>query len=268
MASLADVLAHTRQGVEQRKRARPSEVVLEGPAQDHEKISFVDVARPRGDAAGSTRDRNVVIAEFKRASLTRTFVQPDEDPAPYFEAYREGGAAAISVLTEPEFFHGDPADIETAKRTVDVPVLMKDFVIDEYQIYEGLAAGADFVLLIVRILTDEQIDRMLHVVRRHGIEALVEVCSEEDLRRALRFEVDLLGVNSRDLDTLRVDTTVFETLADRLPAKAVRVAESGIKSREQIARLRGLGYDAFLVGEALMSHPQPSEALRELVEIA
>ncbi|MBI2061620.1 MAG: indole-3-glycerol-phosphate synthase [Nitrospirae bacterium] len=259
MPTLKEVLERKRRTIEEKKRRRPADAMLEGPAQDHAKISFVQSVR-------NGHEGNVIIAEFKRASLTKTFLDGEEDPASHFEAYQNAGAAAVSVLTEEHFFHGDLADIETAKRCVDVPVLMKDFVLDEYQICEGLGAGADMVLLIVRLLSDQQLEKFHALTQRLKIEALVEVCSPEDLRRALVIEPELIGVNSRDLDTLRVDTGMFEEMAPLLPAGAVKIAESGIRSPDQIPGLRRLGYDGFLIGEALMAHGDPAGLLRSFVE--
>lgn len=260
MPTLNDVLARKREKIARWKSERSAAVLLEGPAQDHAKISFMEAVRRNPST------RNVVIAEFKRSSLSWDFVDPEEDPSARFETYQEAGASAISVLTDEDFFHGDFDDVETAKRCVDLPVLMKDFVIDEYQIYRGLSAGADFILLIVRLLTDEELNRMMKVVRRLGMEALVEVCSDGDLERALKFSPELIGVNSRDLDTLKVDTGLFERIGGRLPAGAIKVAESGIRSPADIVRLRGLGYDGFLVGEALMSSADPETLLKSLVK--
>jgi indole-3-glycerol phosphate synthase len=172
---------------------------------------------------------------------------------------------AISVLTEPTFFDGAPAHLEAVSAAVDVPLLRKDFIISEYQVLEAAALGADAVLLIAAALDDAGLRTLLDEAARLGLAALVEVHDAGDLRRAAEAGATLIGVNSRNLRTLAVDHGVLDRLAGGWPAGAVAVAESGIRSHDDLVRLVGLGYSAFLVGERLMAAPDPGAALRELL---
>jgi indole-3-glycerol phosphate synthase len=174
------------------------------------------------------------------------------------------GAAAISVLTEPTFFDGCLDHLAAVRGAVDVPLLRKDFVVDEYQVAEAVAFGADAVLLIVGALDDRALTRLLAATNDAGLAALVEVHDREELARALDAGADIVGVNSRNLRTLSVDPAVLETVAAGLPGDVTAVAESGIRSADDIARLSALGYHAFLVGERLIVENDPGAALTVL----
>lgn len=205
-----------------------------------------------------------VIAECKRRSPSRGVLRREYDPAAHAAAYAAAGAAAISVLTEPAFFDGAPEHLAAVRAAVDVPLLRKDFIVSEYQVIEAAALGADAVLLIVGALDDEALRGLLAAARRLGLAALVEVHDRAELRRALDAGAGIVGVNSRNLRTLAVDPGVLEALAPEIPRGVVGVAESGIRTREDIERLGRLGYGAFLVGERLIADPDPGAALREL----
>jgi indole-3-glycerol phosphate synthase len=190
----------------------------------------------------------------------------DYDPAAIARRYERAGAAAISVLTEPTFFDGAPEHLAAVREAVSVPVLRKDFIVDEYQILEARAWGADAVLLIVAALRDAELHALLRAARETALEALVEVHDEGELERACAAGATLLGVNNRSLRTLAVDRDTAARLARRIPSGAIAVAESGLRSRDDLDRLSALGYRAFLVGERLMGTSDPAAALRELVQ--
>ena len=210
-------------------------------------------------------DRVNVIAEVKRASPAKGAIRPGAEPAAVARAYADAGAAAISVLTDARFFLGSPGHLEEARRVVDVPLLRKDFLFEEYQIYRSRALGADAVLLIARVLQRRALSTLIGISRSLDMEALVEVHSEDDIARAVDAGASLIGVNNRDLGTMTTSLETSLRLVGKLPAGAVKVSESGIESRADIDRLRAAGYDAFLVGERLMRDADPGAALRTLV---
>ncbi len=218
-------------------------------------------ARPFG--AALTSPGLQVIAEVKRRSPSAGEMAPGLDPAVQAAAYVAGGAAAISVLTEPDYFAGSLDDLRSVRKTVDVPVLRKDFVVDTRQVWEAKAAGADAVLLIVAVLGGE-VRSMLDVAAEANIAALVEVHTEAECRIAIEAGATIVGVNNRDLNTFVTDLAVAERLAARLPSGIVRVAESGVSSAKGSARMAASGYDAVLVGEALVRSGDPTGLLREL----
>jgi indole-3-glycerol phosphate synthase len=206
-----------------------------------------------------------VIAELKKASPSKGLIRAEfcvEELAWVLEA---AGAAALSVLTDEEFFQGSLENLRRASAAVKVPCLRKDFIVDEFQLLEARANSADAVLLIVAALSQEELTRLALGAHGRGLDVLCEVHDEDELQRAVDAGCDLIGVNTRDLRTFQVDGETAFRLAERLPKNVVRVAESGIRSGEEIARLRAAGYQAFLIGESLMRAERPGEALRELV---
>jgi indole-3-glycerol phosphate synthase len=206
-----------------------------------------------------------VIAELKKASPSKGLIRPEfctEDLAKELET---AGAAALSVLTDEEFFQGSLGNLRMASGVVKIPCLRKDFIVDEFQLLEARANSADAVLLIVAALTDAELNRLALGAGLHGLDVLCEVHDEEESQRALDAGCDLIGVNARNLRTFEVDAETAFRLAKRLPKNVVKVAESGIGSGEDIARLRAAGYQAFLIGESLMRAIAPGEALRALV---
>ncbi len=205
-----------------------------------------------------------IIAEFKRASPSLGDIDVAADPADKARLYERGGAAAMSVLCETPRFKGSPKDLERAKGACALPLLAKDFISTADRLSEVKRAGASAALLIVRYLTDDQLRELISVTRFLGMDALVEAHTSEEIRRALAVGADIIGVNCRDLETLAVDTAVSERLLREVPEGIVRVAESGVKSRADIERLAAAGADAFLIGTALMTSPDPVAKLREL----
>ena len=255
---LAAILAATRAVVETRKTACPRERLAAAAADRHPdgRRMIERLARPASLN---------VIAECKRRSPSRGVLRADYDAAAIAARYEASGAAAISVVTEPTFFDGSLDDLGDVRERVGLPVLRKDFVIDEYQLVEARAAGADAVLLIVSALDDERLRALHEGARALGLVALVEVHSREELDRALALSPELVGVNSRDLRTLRVDLGAALDLVDAIPDDVTAVAESGLSRHEDLRRFRDRGCDAFLVGERLVASPDPGRALGELL---
>jgi indole-3-glycerol phosphate synthase len=206
-----------------------------------------------------------VIAELKKASPSKGLIRAEfcaEELAKELEA---AGAAALSVLTDEEFFQGSLENLRMASAAVKVPCLRKDFMVDEFQLLEARANSADAILLIVAALTNAELNRLALGARLNGLDVLCEVHDEAELQRAWDAGCDLIGVNTRDLRTFKVDAETAFRLAERIPNNAMRVAESGIRSGEDMARLRAAGYHAFLIGESLMRAERPGAALRALV---
>ncbi len=206
-----------------------------------------------------------VLAEIKRASPSAGDIRRDADPVAIAREYEAAGAAAISVLTDREFFAGDIAFLGPCKHATRIPILRKDFLIDPEQVYEGMMFGADAVLLIVAALPGGELATMLQATRNCRVEALVEAHTIEEADRALEAGATLLGVNHRDLRTLAIDMTLTEQIAKRVPAGVVLVAESGIKTSADVRRMGDAGAHAVLVGEHLMRAPSPGVALAELL---
>jgi indole-3-glycerol phosphate synthase len=224
--------------------------------------------QPRDFAAALSMEygaRNRIIAEIKKASPSKGVIRRDFDPSEIALSYEKNGAVAISVLTDETFFQGSLDHLDAVKRSVTIPVLRKDFILEPFQIYEAFACGADAVLLIVAILDDHQLGMLLQLCAELGLAALVEVHNREELSRALDAGSHIIGINNRDLNTFITDIKTTLTLLPAIPENVVTVSESGIQSAGEIQRLRTAGVDAFLIGEALMQSPSPGEALRSLV---
>jgi indole-3-glycerol phosphate synthase len=255
---LAAIVAATRARVEASRERVPSSAL------EREALSR-PTKEGRFRAALNRRHRVNVIAECKRRSPSRGVLRRDYDPATIARAYEARGAAAVSVLTEPSFFDGSLGHLAAVRAAVAVPLLRKDFVIDEYQLLEARAAGADAILLIVAALQAPDLRHLSDAARALGLDALVEVHDERDLDRALAAGATLVGVNNRDLRTLRVDLEASRRLAPLIPEGILKVAESGIRSGRDVAALQQVGYGAFLVGEQFMSAADPGDALGQLL---
>jgi indole-3-glycerol phosphate synthase len=217
-------------------------------------------------AALSRPDRINIIGECKRRSPSRGVIRADYDPVAIARSYEHAGAAAISVLTEPTFFDGALEHLVTVRAAVEAPLLRKDFIVSEYQLFEARAAGADAVLLIVAALDRHDLHRLLSAARDLGLDTLVEVHDEAELARAMNVGADVVGVNNRNLRTLAVDVEASELLIAKMPAHVVAVSESGLKTAADLSRLRQLGYRAFLIGERFMAAPDPGALLADLLE--
>ncbi|MGI9641160.1 MAG: indole-3-glycerol phosphate synthase TrpC [Acidimicrobiia bacterium] len=211
----------------------------------------------RGFARAIARSGLSVIAEIKRRSPSAGVISEALDPVSRAVAYEAGGADAISVLTEPEFFGGSLEDLEAVRGAVAVPVLRKDFTVSPAQIWEARAAGSDAVLLIVAALDDETLASLVAVAREVGVDAIVEAHTIEEVRRAVDARAAIIGVNNRDLATFETDLSVAEGAAGAIPAGVITIGESGVSSVEGASRMHRAGYDAILVGEALVRHEDP-----------
>ncbi|MEA2417691.1 MAG: indole-3-glycerol phosphate synthase [Thermoanaerobaculia bacterium] len=213
--------------------------------------------------AALRHDRINVIAEIKSASPSAGTIVENPDVEAIAAAYKQGGAAAISIVTEPEFFRGSREWIGRAAG--HLPVLMKDFVVEESQLVRGVAAGASAILLLASLLDETQIRDFIHYLDEYSCDAVVEVHDEEELERAITGGARIIGVNNRNLRDFSVDLGASERLAQQIPDGVLRVAESGIKTRADIDRLRAAGFDAFLVGESLLRQDDRAAAVRQLV---
>jgi indole-3-glycerol phosphate synthase len=247
-----------REGVDARKRELPQaalEAQLSGRIED----------RPFQEAL--VRPGLSVIAEFKRRSPSVGAIAPDADIAAQVSAYERGGAAALSVLTDAPHFGGSLDDLRAARSAATLPIIRKDFIVDPYQLYEAAVHGADAVLLIVRALSDRDLQELYEEARALDLDCLVEVHDGDELDRALEADAEVIGINNRDLDEQRVDIqTTFELMPD-VPAGKTVVAESGISGREELMELERVGVDAVLIGGALMLADDPEAKTRELTGV-
>ncbi|MFL6281106.1 MAG: indole-3-glycerol phosphate synthase TrpC [Vicinamibacterales bacterium] len=257
---LGPIVAATRRIVELRETDRPAKALAREQTRTPRGAAFEEALRNDGRNTSAR-----VIAECKRRSPSKGILRTDYDPAAHARAYASAGAAAISVLTEPTFFDGSLEHLRAVRAAVDLPVLRKDFIVTEYQLLEAAVVGADAVLLIVGALVQETLMSLLRASRALSLAALVEIHDDDELRRAVDAGASIIGVNSRNLRTLAVDPGVFDRVAEQLPRHTTMVAESGIRTRQDVARLSRIGYDAFLIGEGLIAQADPGAALRELV---
>ena len=255
MSVLDDIVAGVRSDLAER-RARVSAGDL--------RAALVDVEPARDPMTAFQAVGVSVIAEVKRRSPSKGALADIPDPADLARAYARGGAAAISVLTEPHRFGGTLADLVAVRAAVDTPLLRKDFIVTDYQLVEARAAGADLALLIVAALDDDDLRRLHDTARELGLTVLVEIHDEAEAERAVAIGAALIGVNARNLKTLAVDDQVFGRLAAQLPDDVVLVAESGISGPADVARLAGQGAQAVLVGEALVKDGDPEGAVQAL----
>ena len=219
----------------------------------------------RDFAAALSRGPLQVIAELKRASPSRGVLREDFQPDNIARSYQAAGASALSILTEEHYFLGSLVDLKAARASVHLPVLRKDFIISEYQIYESVASGADALLLIVAALSDEELRSFLVLCRDLRVAPLVEVHDQTELGRAVQAGATLIGVNNRDLKTLEVDLATSFRLRAGIPADCIAVSESGIKTRKDLCRIAEAGYHAVLIGERFMTAAEPGEALRQIL---
>lgn len=245
-----------RESIAHRKRVLP-DVAL--------KLAVGKADAPRDFAGALSRAGFNVIAELKKASPSRGVIREDYAPADLAPKLENAGAAALSVLTEEEFFSGSLADLKTARKAVQIPVLRKDFIVDPWQVWETRAAGADAFLLIAAILSDETLRELLELGRSLGMEPLVEVHTREEVARAIAVGARIIGVNNRDLRNFNVRVETSLELVEAIPEDCIAVSESGLRTHDDLARLRGAGFDAFLIGEHLMKEPDPAVPLRALI---
>jgi indole-3-glycerol phosphate synthase len=252
---IEQLISVAREGVEER-RSRLSQADLES------RLSARQEDRPFNEAL--VRPGLSLIAEFKRRSPSAGDISAAADVSAQVGAYERGGAAALSVLTDERHFGGSLDDLREARAACDLPILRKDFVVDPYQLYEAAVNGADAVLLIVRALADRELREMYGQARDLDLDCLVEVHDGEELQRALELDVDVIGINNRDLDQGTVDVSMTYELMPDVPAGKTVVAESGISSRAELEELERVGVDAVLIGSALMVAPDAEAKTREL----
>jgi len=261
MTFLAEIVAATRRKVREcRSGADLRE--MQRQAEAHVPRGF------RKKLESASRSGIAIIAELKKASPSRGLIRGNFDASSLAGELEQAGAAALSVLTDEEFFSGSLANLRAASAAARVPCLRKDFIIDEFQILEARANSADAVLLIVAALSQQELLMLAKKAREMQLDSLCEVHDEEELGRALDAGCDLIGVNSRNLQTFQVELGTAFRVAPSIPPGVVAVAESGIESGSDIARLRSAGYEAFLIGETLMRAPSPEEALKALSDRA
>ena len=263
MSTRLDKILDTTRATVAAAKARMPLADLEGKASLHQ---------PRGWASALRRrslSETAIIAEIKKASPSKGLIRADCDVAWLAQTYQDGGATALSVLTDEPFFQGSLRNLEIASATVSLPCLRKDFTVDEYQIVEARAHSADAILLIVAALTNVELRRFAAAAHEHALDVLVEVHTADELDRVLDTlgsgGADAIGVNNRDLKTFEVRMETSLELVDRIPPSVVRLAESGITTSEDIDRLRTAGFHAFLIGETLMRQPAPGAALSALL---
>jgi indole-3-glycerol phosphate synthase len=251
------ILEARRIEVDHRKKVLPETALKYG----------VKAAPPvRNFAAALSRDAINVLAELKPASPSRGIIRDPFDAPTLGKSLEAAGAAALSVLTEGEFFRGSLKNLRDARKEIALPVLRKDFIFDPWQVWESRANDADSFLLIVAALSDEQLRDLMALGRELGMEPLVEVHTREELDRALAAGARIVGVNNRDLKTLTVRVETSYDLVEQIPEECIAVAESGLRSHDDLKKLRAAGFDAFLIGEHLMLSPDPAAALRALLD--
>jgi len=255
---LDKILASTRRDVEHRKQFT-NYAELEIRACRHMPRGFARALRQRSQTAPA------VIAELKKASPSRGLIRANFAVAELATMLTDAGAVALSVLMEEHFFQGSLENLQQASAAVSIPCLRKDFIVDEFQLLEARAFGADAILLIVAALEDARLRRLAHAAHVNGLDVLCEVHDVDEVARALDLGCDAIGVNNRNLRTFEVRIETSLELIEHLPREAVRVAESGIHTAAEIALLRAAGYDAFLIGESLMRQDNPGQALANLL---
>jgi indole-3-glycerol phosphate synthase len=259
--SLDQIVAATRARVAKGRRTADVRL-LERRAQEHVPRGFRRALQAKSGSAIA------IIAELKKASPSRGLMRADFDPETLAHELEKAGAAALSVLTDEEFFHGSLDNLRQASSATRLPCLRKDFIVDEFQLLEARACCADAALLIVAALSPPELLNFVRRAREFELDVLCEVHDEEELQRAVDSGCDLIGVNNRDLRTFEVNLQTALRLAEQMPKNIVRVAESGIRSGDDITRLSAAGYHAFLIGESLMKAADPGAALRDLLSEA
>jgi indole-3-glycerol phosphate synthase len=257
---LVKICADTRGEVAHRRAAQPIEAL---------KQKIAAQTKPRGFGRTLMDHVNLhrvaLIAEIKKASPSGGLIRPDFNPPALAAAYRDGGATCLSVLTDKTYFQGEPAHLMAARAAVSLPVLRKDFILDPWQVYESRAMGADCILLIMAALSDDQARELEALARALDMDVLAEVHDEAELRRALGLETPLIGINNRNLKTLKIDLQTAIDLAPQVPPERFLIAESGIRDAEDVRRLVEAGLQCYLVGESLMRQTDVAQAVRDLI---
>ncbi len=236
------------------------------PLQKLIKKSANFVGQLRGFKEAISRPGRInLIAELKKASPSKEILRKDFDPLEIAKSYESSGAAALSVLTDKKFFQGELAHLNAVRKAVNLPILRKDFIIDEYQIYESVCAGADSVLLIAQLLSEEQLEQFSRLCVKLNLDEVCEVHNEEDLDKVLRRDIEVIGINNRNLQTFEEDLQVSARLAKKIPKGKIVISESAIKTSGDVNFLQGLGVNAVLIGEAFMRSEDIEAKVRELM---
>lgn len=260
---ILNVLDQIIEGVQEDLAERKKQVVL------NELMVKISEVNPAIDVLPSLQSSKLsVIAEVKRSSPSKGALAKISDPAELALRYQAGGATAVSVLTEGRKFGGSLADLDAVRSAINIPILRKDFMVDDYQIFESRAHGADIVLLIVAALSDLQLSEFYAIAKSLGMQVLVETHTLEEVERALSLDPEIIGVNARDLTTLKIDLGAFDKLAKAIPAGKIKVAESGISSVAEVISYRKSGAEAILVGEALVKDGDPAQMIQNFINRA
>ena len=260
---ILNVLDQIIEGVQEDLAERKKQVGL------NELMVKISEVNPAIDVLPSLQSSKLsVIAEVKRSSPSKGALAKISDPAELALRYQAGGATAVSVLTEGRKFGGSLADLDAVRSAINIPILRKDFMVDDYQIFESRAHGADIVLLIVAALSDLQLSEFYAIAKSLGMQVLVETHTLEEVERALSLDPEIIGVNARDLTTLKIDLGAFDKLAKAIPAGKIKVAESGISSVVEVISYRNSGAEAILVGEALVKDGDPAQMIQNFINRA
>lgn len=260
MGILDEIVANKRREVIAARNARPIVDLEKSPHFSRPIISLKDALTRQGSSG--------VIAEIKRKSPSKGELNMGISVPHLSTAYAHAGAAALSILTDVRFFAGSNKDVSDAREVNQCPILRKEFIIDEYQLVEARAIGADVVLLIARILSATELKRLAQVAANLGLEVLCEVHEESELEKSMLDEIAHIGINSRNLDTLEIDINSFKRIGELIPSSKIRVAESGISRPETVRELKTLGFSGFLIGENFMKTTDPGRACREFIQQA
>ncbi len=254
---LSKIINEKRKEIEAARLNMPYEKLKELAGKIYVKSSFKrNVSRPH---------HINLIAELKKATPQKGIIRGDFNPLKIALTYQAGGAGALSILTDERFFDGNLKILKELKERITLPLLRKDFIIDEYQVYESVCAGADAILLIADILTDEELARFYKIAKDLGMDVLVEVRSEEDVEKALKSGAAIIGINNRDLNTFKTDLGVTQRLIRLIPENKIKISESGIKTYEDVMFLKSLGINAVLIGETFMKADDIASKMREIM---
>lgn len=254
---LEEILSLKREEIFLEERRNPLDSIKRGKGKKFSSKSLKKKLKKKGIS---------VIAEVKKSSPSHGVILEDYFPENIARSYERNGASAISVLTEKNFFLGDDLHLSSIKKLVNLPVLRKDFIISEYQIYQSKKIGADAVLLIARCLERDELEKFIKVAKSIKIECVVEIHNEDDLKKIEGLKIDIIGVNNRDLKTFEVNLETSFRLKDLLPSNSLVISESGIKTSEDIKALKEKGFNGILIGEVLLKSPSPGEKLMELLK--
>lgn len=256
MNTLEKIIAHKRKEVEERRSLYPIPLLEKSVYFNSQKVSLSKYLK--------REDKNGIIAEIKRHSPSKGYLNKYVNVERTSIGYMQAGASALSVLTDMEFFKGTSEDLKIARKFNFCPILRKDFIIDEYQVIEAKSIGADAILLIAAVLTRSEIEKFTKQAQAIGLEVLLEIHNEEELEK-VHDGIDVVGVNNRDLKTLQIDINTSFRLSNLIPSKFLKVSESGIEDPGTIQQLRNVGYNGFLIGSHFMKHPKPEQACKELI---